>query len=389
MKGKDPVDATALEGQVHMSRKLGVIVNPIAGMGGKMGFKGTDGEEILSECIRLGASPEAPTRAVQALRELLPIRDDIQIVTYPGRMGEDEAREAGFEPIVIGSTPSGRTTFCDTRQAAKDLAQYGVDLILFVGGDGTARDIYSSIRDSVVVLGAPAGVKIHSAVYAINPRRAGELAGLYLQGRVPRTREAEVMDIDEVAFREGRVSAALYGYLMVPHQEVLVQGMKAGRRTSEETHLEDIAFYILDNMRDNAFYILGPGSTTRSIKDKIGSQGTLLGVDVVLNKQYKAKDVNEAELLTLVGSNESYIVVTVIGGQGYIFGRGNQQISNRVIREVGRDRIIVVATRQKMAGLGERPLLVDTGDEEVDCMLCGYIRVVTGYHEQMVARVAM
>ncbi|HHY93814.1 MAG TPA: ATP-NAD kinase family protein [Firmicutes bacterium] len=368
-------------------RRLGLIVNPVAGMGGKLGFKGTDGEEILARCRQMGAVPEAPLRAVEALKRLLPIKDDLEIVTYPREMGEDEAREAGFEPAVIGSTVPGNTTAMDTRRAAQDLARYGVDLLLFAGGDGTARDVYAAVDGKAVALGIPAGVKIHSAVYAINPRRAGELAMLYLQGRVTRTREAEVMDIDEVAFRQGRVSAALYGYLMVPHEQVFVQSMKAGRKEAEEIDAENIAFYVLDNMQDDCLYIVGPGTTTRAIKAKIGPGGTLLGVDAVLNKQFLARDVNEGQLLGLIQGRKAYIVVTVIGGQGYIFGRGNQQISSRVIREVGRENIIVVATRQKMASLGDKPLLVDTGDEETDRMLSGYVRVVTGYHEQMLAKV--
>lgn len=371
-----------------MGKKLGLIVNPVAGMGGKLGFKGTDGQEILAKCREMGAIPEAPLRAVEALKKLAPSRDEVEIVTYPGEMGEDEVRQAGLDPVVIGSTVVGSTTGMDTRRAAQDLVKHGVDLVLFAGGDGTARDVYAAVGRDTVALGIPAGVKIHSAVYAINPRRAGEVAAMYLQGRITRTREAEVMDIDEAAFRQGRVSAELYGYLIVPHEQVFVQSMKAGRNEAEEIGSENIAFFVIDNMEPECLYIVGPGTTTRAIKTKIGQGGTLLGVDVVLNKELIANDVNERQLLELIEDRRAYIVVTVIGGQGYIFGRGNQQISSRVIRKVGKENIIIVATRSKMASLGQKPLLVDTGDPETDAILSGYVRVVTGYYEQMLAGVS-
>lgn len=368
---------------------MGLIVNPIAGMGGKLGFKGTDGKKILEMCKAAGAVPEAPGRAVEALKRLVPISEELEIITYPGDMGEYEAHKAGMKHVVVvGSIGPGDTSSEDTKRAAAELLEHGIDLLLFAGGDGTARDVYSVVGDRCVVVGIPAGVKIHSAVYAANPRRAGELALMYLSGRVKRTKEGEVMDIDEEAFREGRVSAKLYGYLLVPDEPVYMQSMKAGGRGNEDVIVESIAYYIIDNMKDGCIYIIGPGTTTRAIKEKIGEGGTLLGVDVVLNRRFIATDVNEKQLLRILNDEvPAYIVVTVIGGQGYIFGRGNQQISPAVIKRVGRENIIVVATPQKLASLGNRPLLVDTGDEETDRMLEGYIRVVTGYHEQRLCRV--
>lgn len=370
-------------------KKVALIVNPIAGMGGKLGFKGTDGEEILARARAAGAVPEAPRRVVEALKKLAPLKDELTVVTYPGEMGEKEAREAGLEKVVVvGSIVEGQTTAADTRRAAAELLEHGPDLLIFAGGDGTARDVYSVIGTRQVAVGIPAGVKIHSGVYAANPRRAGELAFRYLTGKIRHTREGEVMDIDEEAFRQGRVSAKLYGYLLVPDDPVFMQNVKAGGQGSEDVALENAAFYVLDNMEPGRLYIIGPGTTTRIIKDKIGPGGTLLGVDVVQDKEFIARDVNEKDLLGLLDKNgRASIVVTVIGGQGYIFGRGNQQISPAVIRKVGRENIIVVASAQKLASLGSRPLLVDTGDEETDRLLEGYIRVVTGYHEQRLWRV--
>lgn len=372
-------------------KKLGLIVNPIAGMGGRCGLKGTDGVEILAKAYALGAEPEAPCRAGQALSRLVPLKDSIEILTVSGDMGETEALEAGLPPTVLFATSADSTTGEDTRRAAREMTAAGVDLILFAGGDGTARDVYAAAGSEAVCLGVPAGCKIHSGVYGINPRNAGELAALYLQGKVTKVKQAEVMDIDEEAFRQGRVSAELFGYLTVPQDEARVQGGKAGRAQSDENSLNAISYAIMDQLRPDTVYILGTGSTVFGIKQRLGIEGTLLGVDVMRDGKLVAADATERRLLELLGppgSVAAKIVVTVIGGQGYIFGRGNQQISPRVIERVGRDGIIVVATKQKLAALGGKPLLVDTGSEEINAMLTGYMRVVTGYNEQIAVRVS-
>ncbi len=372
-------------------KRVGLIVNPVAGMGGRVGLKGTDGEEILARALALGAQPEAPSRVVEALKQLGGIEGDIEILTVSGDMGENELRACGLEPMVLFATNGDRTTSEDTRRAARELKAAGVDLILFAGGDGTARDVCAVIGDDVVCLGVPAGCKIHSGVYAINPRNAGELAALYLEGRRKKTKQAEVMDIDEEAFRQGRVTAELFGYLTVPADENRVQGGKAGRAETEENALDAISYHVMDNLVPGCLYILGTGSTLFGIKRRLGIEGTLLGVDVMRDGELVAADVTEQQLLDLLGpegSTEARIVVTVIGGQGYIFGRGNQQLSSRVIERVGRENIIVVATKGKLAALRGRPLLVDTGKEETNEMLCGYVRVVVGYREQVAVRVS-
>ncbi|MGQ9676822.1 MAG: ATP-NAD kinase family protein [Chloroflexota bacterium] len=371
-----------------MKRRVGLIVNPVAGMGGRVGLKGSDGAAVLQIARRLGAVPNSPKRAVEALARLASLRASVELVTYPHEMGAHEAVEAGFEPMVIGSIAEGETTAADTEKAAREMRDLGIDLLLFAGGDGTAVNIYTSIGDSLAVVGIPTGVKMHSAVFALNPKAAGDLAAAYVSGGVKGTREAEVMDIDEQAFREGRVSAKLYGYLRVPVERTLVQSLKAESRGGEEASLEGIAWDIVDKMVDDYLYIIGPGTTTRGIMVKLGLEYTLLGVDVVWRRQLAGKDVNERQLSELIDGRKAKIVVTPIGGQGFIFGRGNQQIGPSVIRSVGRENIIVVATPGKIHALNGRPLLVDTGDDEVDEMLSGYLRVTTGYNEQIVYRVA-
>lgn len=367
-------------------KKVGLIVNPIAGLGGRVGLKGTDGLEIVKKARELGAIPEAPSRAVKTLKKLAVLQDEIKLLTYPGKMGEREAWECGFEPEIVGQTREV-TTSEDTREAALTLADSEVDLLIFVGGDGTARDIYSAIDGRLVVIGVPAGVKIHSAAFATNPEAAGELAILYLQGKISSTREVEVMDIDEDAFRSGRVSAELYGYLKLPYNNRLVQGMKIGRGTEEEAVIQDIAQYVIDQMEKDVFYVIGPGTTTKAILQKLEKASNLLGVDVLRNQELVAQDVNESQLLEIIAGEPAKIVITIIGGQGYLFGRGNQQISARLIREIGKENIIVVASPGKILSLYGKPLLVDTNNDEVDQYLKGYIKVIIGYREMTVARV--
>jgi len=363
---------------VASRKKLGLIVNPIAGMGGRVGLKGTDGKDILEKAIGLGATPVSPTRAVEALRRITPIKNDIELMTYPHDMGETEARECAFHPLVIGSITKGSTTPADTKNAANEMLKLAVDLILFAGGDGTARDICEAVDEKVVVLGIPAGVKIHSSAFAVHPMTAGDLALRYLRGELTAVREAEVMDIDEQAFREDRLYAKLHGYLRIPYEETLVQGAKAGS-FSEESAMEEIASDVVENMEPDCIYVFGPGTTTKAIVEKLGLKKTLLGVDVVYREELVASDVNERQLLELIEGRKAKIVVTVIGGQGFIFGRGSQQISPDVIRRVGRENVVVVATPNKLASLMGRPLLIDTGDQELDKIMVGYIRVITGY----------
>lgn len=366
--------------------KLGLIVNPIAGMGGRVGLKGTDGPEILEKARELGAKPEAPIKATKALKELIPIKDDLEIITYPGPMGEDSAREAGFEPTIIGDKKDA-TGPVDTEEAAKEMINRGVDLLMFAGGDGTARNIFNAVGDKLVVVGIPAGVKIHSGIYALHPRSAGELALAYLKDNLMDTKEAEVMDIDEEAFRDGVVMAKLFGYMRIPFLRNLLQGQKAGGLETEEAAIDGIAETILEEMEDDVYYIIGSGSTLRPIMEKMGLENTLLGIDIVKNKELIASDVNERQILEIIGDDKAVIIVTVIGGQGYVFGRGNQQLSAEVIKKVGRKNIIIGAPKGKLMGIGGGKLLVDTGDEEVNAMFDGYQRVLITYQTESVEKI--
>lgn len=366
--------------------KLGFIVNPIAGMGGRVGLKGTDGVETLEKARHLGAIPESPKKAKKALEALVPVKDKIELFTYPGAMGEDEAKEMGFSPKVLGGKIEDIGPKY-TEEAAKKMLDEGVSLIIFAGGDGTARNIYNAIGTKVPVIGIPAGVKIHSGVYASHPRAAGEIALKYLQDSEMELKETEVMDIDEEAFREGIVTARLYGYVNVPLEPALVQFQKSGAIESEEEAIDGITINIIEEMEDDVVYLIGSGTSTRPIMEELGLPNTLLGIDIIKNKKLVASDVTEKEILEYIDGKNTKIIVTVIGGQGYIFGRGNQQLSGEVIKKVGKENIIIISTKNKLLSLDGRPLLVDTGDDEVNQMFNGYIKVLINYGTESVQEI--
>ena len=373
-----------------MFKKLGILVNPIAGIGGRAALKGSDGHDIIKQALRLQAVPAAPTRAISTLTHIASRRLDfnLKIIAAPGIMGHHEVIDAGLCSEVTGVAASGATSAEDTINAASKIAALGVDLMLFAGGDGTARDIHSAVYDKIPVLGIPAGVKMHSAVYATNPQTAADVAIKFLSNQITDIHPREVMDIDEEAFRIGTLSAKLYGYLQVPSESHLVQNAKDGRGYGEEAAQRDISEGFTESVKKGIAYVLGPGTTVQAIAEKLGIEKTLLGVDIFLDGKIIARDASDMEILAATTDLQSKIVVTPIGGQGYIFGRGNQQISPTVIKRIGQSNVMVVATPAKLIGLKGSPLLVDTGDPTIDRSLCGFIKVITGYRTETVCRVS-
>lgn len=364
------------------SRSIGLIVNPIAGMGGSVGLKGTDGEEALMKALSMGAKPVAPSRAELFLSHLKQLTNsEFRLLAGAGWMGEVESERVGLKCTVIGERKE-KTTAKDTRETARRMLEEGVDLLVFCGGDGTARDILDVVGLRRPVLGIPSGVKMHSAVFAITPEAAARVVSRFITEGLP-LKEAEVMDVDEEAFREDRLSAKLYGYVLIPYEPELIQGAKeASVLTEDELHNQAaIALYFIERvMEPDTIYILGPGTTTRAIAALLDEKKTLLGVDLLLNGKIIKHDANENDILEAIRFKKAKIVVTPIGGQGFIFGRGNQQISPRVIRLVGPENIIIVATKHKLKGLS--CLRVDTGDPELDEILRGYIRVIVDYGQE-------
>jgi len=368
------------------AKTIGLIVNPVAGMGGAVGLKGTDGKAIVTRAKSLGAKPIAPVRAKAFLSELNPVESSIRLLVGAGSMGEDEAKSTGFTHQVLGKRKK-ETSAGDTVAVAKKMADAGVVLLVFCGGDGTARDVLKAVGTALPVLGVPTGVKMHSAVFAVNPQAAARVVMRFLYEALP-LREAEVMDVDEKAFREGHVSAELYGYVLAPYEPHLIQANKLASpmTESELRNHAAIGVYIIETMKPDVIYIIGPGTTTRTIGDLLDAKKTLLGVDLFCGKKMVASDVNEKQILEAIRGKTAQIIVTPIGGQGFIFGRGNQQISSEVIRRVGLDNIVVVAAEGKLRRL--KVLRVDTGDPNLDAAFRERkIKVVADYkieHEMQV-----
>lgn len=347
-------------------------------MGGAVGLKGTDGVAALAE--RLGASPVSRWRAERAVRRLLELfggEIPAQVLTAGGPMGEDLLSELGVEHSVV-HIPGETTRAEDTKRACSMFVSASVELILFCGGDGTARDVASAAGD-IPILGIPAGVKMHSGVFAVSPEAAADLAYGYLKGGL-RTRETEIADVDEECYRKGELVVRLYGVARTPHLPALVQQRKQIYASSDEEHFKlEIAQFAREFMSDGSYYILGAGTTTAKIAELIGCEKTLLGVDVIRNGRTVLKDASERDLLRLLDEidGDVRIIVSPIGAQGFILGRGSQQISPRVLRIVGPERLILIATPHKLRDL--KYLLVDTGDVEIDRALAGRRQVVTGY----------
>ncbi|MFD1937674.1 ATP-NAD kinase family protein [Nonomuraea mangrovi] len=448
---------------------VGLVVNPVAGLGGAAGLKGSDGAHVQREALARGATPRAGERAARAVRALLARRPGTRVVTVPGSMGEHSARAAGapftLERLSPGPAPrgtaeghgaadpadradlvdpadpadqadpagsadpagpaglagaaaagsGGETSAQDTRRAVIALAD--VDLLLFAGGDGTARDVLDAVRtlgdQAPPVLGIPAGVKVYSGCFGLSPAAAGFLAAEHVsglrrqsaadhasgQGRGPRaagTVEAEVVDLDEERYRQGLVSPRLYGSLRVPAARAALSGRKAGSSAVVPAGVEGIAREVVARMRPGVRYVLGPGATTQAVGRELGLATTLLGVDVVEvgdGGVLVAGDVSEAALFALVTGGEAVVVLSVIGGQGFVLGRGNQQVSPRVLDAVigygdaAGPRLLVLATSQKLAALRGRPLLADSGDEDLDRRLSGHVQVITGYRESTIYQI--
>lgn len=431
---------------------LGLVVNPVAGVGGPAGLAGSDGADVQRLALARGARSRVQERAVLALTTLGERHPGLVVATVPGAMGADAVRAAGLEPRVVGvgsggagsrgagSVASGDlaetgrfgalapdlaesleaagmtevtgvtevTEAADTSRAVAALAAAGADLILVVGGDGTLRDAVSGLgavahpsgekldggrcddgsaldaessrqaHGLPAVLGVPAGVKMYSPVFAVSPRAAGSIAADWVDHDGLPTEEREVLDIDEAAMRRARVDPTLYGMLRVPHRAGRTQARKAPTPVTEAAAVEAAAHGAVSRMRPGVRYLLGPGGTTAEIARQLGVEGSPLGVDVVLDGAVVVRGASAQELLAQISEGPAQAVITVIGGQGFLLGRGNQQLSASVLRALGDDPLLVVAPEQKLIDLQGRPLLVDTGDPELDARLAGHVRIITG-----------
>lgn len=364
-------------------KRVGFLVNPIAGMGGRVGLKGTDG--VWEEAVAMGAEPVAPDRARQALQAFAKegIAPEVRWLTCGPPMGEAVLRDVLPEAVLeIVYRPDGRTSAEDTRRAAREMAEREVGVVLFCGGDGTARDVLDAVGDRAPLLGIPAGVKMHSGVFGVNPEAAAVTLARFLAGRLP-LGDAEVLDLDEARYRRGEWSLELHGVARTPQEPNLVQvGKLMVQEVADEVMLEEMADYLGELMREEpeVLYVFGPGGTTRGICKHLGVEATLLGVDAVRGGEIVGRDLNEDGLLRLLEDHpEAELVVSPIGAQGFVLGRGNLQLSPAVLRKIGPSHLTVVATPAKLRATPR--LRVDTGDADLDeaFLQKDHLAVVIGY----------
>jgi predicted polyphosphate/ATP-dependent NAD kinase len=357
-----------------MTRTIGLVVNPIAGMGGRVGLKGTDGR-LAATASEAGAVASACPRASVAIEMLRPLGKELRILSCEGDMGARAVADAGMVATIVNAPLRGDSTSAeDTKETVRRIMEHSPSLLLFAGGDGTARDLLDVVGADTPVLGIPAGVKMHSSVFAASPRAAGQVALEFLRSSNP----AAMLERGDVLDREcgDASSPELYGSLTIPRMDLLVPGAKATSRITDRASLEGALERVRDMIGDERVNLIGPGSTMQALKRSLGFAGTPLGVDAVCKDRVLGTDLGESDILALIDHAPARMVLSVVGGQGFLFGRGNQPFSPEVIRRVGLENIVVVASQEKLVSLPGGSLLVDTGDTSMDGELAGYLPVL-------------
>lgn len=371
--------------------RLGLLVNPYAGVGGPLALKGSDDlpDDMKNGMNAIVISGESPSQkrmlsCLQALRQL-PGSERIHWLSAAAPLGEQLLRRAGWEAAdVVSDVPAHLPTHAeDTEQAARRIQAAGADLLLFAGGDGTARDLCRAVGTTLPVLGIPAGVKMHSGVFAINPAAATALLGEILAGRWVSLDEAEVRDIDEAEVRAGRVRARHYGDMRVPATARYLQQIKCSGQEVEALAVGEIAVGVAEMLVPDVTYAFGPGTTVAAVMAALGLPNTLLGFDLVRDGRLIKPDATAADLLDAASQGPLQVVITPTGGQGSLIGRGNQQLSPALLQSLGRANVMVLATHAKLDALNGRPLRLDTGDAALDTAWSGLWHVYTGYQQQV------
>jgi len=362
-------------------------------MGGSVGLKGTDGKEILQKAISLGAKPNAINRAKEFLTELRAIKNKIKFITCPGNMGELILKEMHFtyenidDSIFNDVKELSDTSAEHTMKAAlKMIKLENLKILLFFGGDGTARDIFKAIGKEIPCLGIPTGVKIYSSVFSVNPRDAAMIVMQFLWNEIP-LKESEVLDIDEMEYRNGRLVSKIYGELLIPYNPDLSQQSKMRSPESDLNNQERIAKRIIEIMEPDIYYLLGPGTTIKAITDLLKQEKTILGIDLLVNKQIIARDLNEEQIINYINGKQVKIITTLIGRQGFLFGRGHLQLSPRILQRVTSKNIIIIATKFKLLSINNQVLRIDTRDPDLDQNMKGFYKVIVDYDEIKVCKV--
>ncbi len=369
--------------------RIGFLINPCAGIGGAMAMKGSDGLNT-NDLLAQGGQCLSQARAKIAL-QCLQKPTDIEWITAPAMMGEDLLNTCGFHYQIVGQLPQEKTTAEDTERLATQLVAEGIDLLLFVGGDGTARNIFNALKQTdtlqQLVMGIPAGVKMHSGVYTVSPQAATRVLDILLAQEAVSIAMQEVRDIDEDALRAGKLNSRYYGELKTPNDNRYVQQVKNSGRQDEQEMQAEIAASVVDNMEEDGLYLVGCGTTVQAVMDELDLPNTLLGIDVLLGRELIGSDLTARALEQLLAQyphHRAVLLLTAIGGQGHIIGRGNQQLSPTVLSRVGKDNVQVLITPDKLAELDNRPLLMDSGDPELDRQWSGWVTLHTGYQQTAV-----
>ncbi len=359
---------------------LGFVVNPVSGIGGTVGLKGSDG--VVGEARGLGGTARAIPRVEQLLGTHPRCFSGFRVFTWAGAMGGGLLSPHGIDAEVIGEAPPV-TTSEDTCAAVDAFVARRIDLIVFVGGDGTARDVAARAARTPII-GLPAGVKMHSGVFVRSPARLAEILGRVRDGGLVAVRDAEIRDLDEAALRRGVVRSRFYADVKVPDLGDYVQHTKIGGVEDETLAQAEIAAYVADEVRQSSStFLLGPGSTVSAIKSELGSTGTLLGFDLFDASGCLETNLAERRLLEL---GQFVVVVSFTRGQGALIGRGNLELSIEVLARLRREDLWVVGTRNKLASLDGRPLLVDSGSATIDQRFSGLIEVIAGFDDKLFVR---
>lgn len=379
--------------------KIGLVVNPYAGLGGEAALKGTDGVDVRQQALdyhhQTLRSPKRVERFLNALVQL-PCQTsetaeratiaDIEWYCLPNDLGESALKEQGIIPKVLSY--QAFNTSQDTLQAVQYFMQSKVDLIVFAGGDGTARDVLDALGDentNALSIGIPAGVKMQSAVFAITPEMAAQILHQWLQGELNTVALQDVRDIDESALRDNKIRSKYYGAMHTLASPQFLQRLKQSGIEQDDLVLDDIADH-LDELLDEGFTLLiGPGSTTAHFMQRQGLKNTLVGFDALNKDGLIGTDLTGQQCQKLLESHAHFkLVITPTGQQGFLIGRGNQQLTEHFLSYIKKEQICIISTKNKLNEISDRQLHIDTNNLELDEKLSGFYPIVTAYQETVI-----
>ena len=377
--------------------RLGLLVNPDAGLGGRLGLKGSDGQAEIARSK--GAQDRSGPRMRAMLDHLITISkenlDGIQWYVSKGRMGTDWISPAISSLEVIHSSSSS-TDANDTSQLVGSMIGSDIDLLVYAGGDGTTRDVVAALseygRPELPIIGVPTGVKMHSGCFASSPKAAAEVLSAWLEGDLLLS-STEVLDLDEDLYRQGKWVVKLYAEAITPASPRWMQGSKMRVEASgEEEIIQGLADHVRETLIDDRMMIVwGSGGTLRTIGGILGFELNTLGIDITVGGNIIGSDLNENEILSALKKHQGDVILLLspMGGQGFLIGRGNLQLSPDVLRIIGVNRVLGIVTPAKMLTL--RSLRIETGDSEMDQRFSEkkYLKVLQGYRTTRVLKVSV